>query len=142
MKKLFDTHWKPGAAVAVTAALFLPLLVLGGPAFARVGSAASEYASSSQYQYRIVICHLTHSRKHPGHTIRVSVHAWKGHKRHGDHLGACTGAETLAPKHGHGQGHSDLGKQHGKSAEHHGAGPNGESGTQHGDGHHGGHDEP
>ena len=110
MNRHLPGSWKAAAAVALTAALFTPLLVFGGTAFARTGSAASEYeySSASQYQYRMVICHVTHSRKHPAHTITISSRAWHAHRRHGDHLGPCTGTET-APA-----------KQHGKSGEHHG----------------------
>ena len=122
MNRHLPGSWKAAAAVALTAALFTPLLVFGGTAFARTGSAASEYeySSASQYQYRMVICHVTHSRKHPAHTITISSRAWHAHRRHGDHLGPCTGTET-APA-----------KQHGKSGEHHG-----ESGEHHGQSGHG-----
>ena len=130
--------WKPAAVVALTAALFTPLLILGGPAFARTGAAASqyEYSSASQYQYRISICHLTRSRKHPGHTITISARAWRAHQRHGDHLGPCTGTETVRPK------------KHGKSEEHNGSTTtqsgtsHGKSGEQHGGGDSGGHGKP
>src|SRR6478672_10613642 len=94
------------AAAAVSGALLVPLAVFGAPALARSGAAASsqyEYGSgSSQYQYRVTICHLTGSKKHPGHTITVSSHAVRAHLRHGDHLGACTGLETRKGKHGKG----------------------------------------
>jgi hypothetical protein len=43
---------------------------------------------------KITICHRTHSKKHPSHSISVSVHAWPAHLRHGDTLGACV---TTAP---------------------------------------------
>jgi hypothetical protein len=85
------------AAVAVSAALLVPLAVFGAPALARSGAAASEYqygSGSSQYQYRVTICHLTGSKKHPAHTITVSSASVRAHLRHGDHLGACTGSET------------------------------------------------
>jgi hypothetical protein len=112
------------AAVAVSAALLVPLAVFGAPALARSGAAAVEYqygSGSSQYQYRVMICHLTGSRKHPGHTITVSSAAVRAHLRHGDHLGACTGSET--PKAHPGKGHdsdsssttdSEEGNGHGK----------------------------
>src|SRR5258706_7682588 len=89
------------AGLAVTAALFVPLTVLGGPALARstAGAAAEyQYSGSSQYQYRVQICHRTGSKKHPFHTITVSNKAVAAHLRHGDHLGPCTGAETVTPK--------------------------------------------
>jgi len=87
------------AGVAVTAALLVPLSIFGGPAFAGSGSAAGQYGSgSSQYQYKVTICHLTGSKKHPAHTIRVSSKAVAAHLRHGDHVGAGTGTETRKPK--------------------------------------------
>jgi len=85
---------------------------------------------------KISICHRTHSKKHPSHTISVSVHAWPAHLRHGDTLGACvttppptttagttarsTAANTAAPanapgKSGTAPGHSgEHGKGHNK----------------------------
>ncbi|MFL5954890.1 MAG: hypothetical protein ACJ76I_12375 [Gaiellaceae bacterium] len=114
------------AATAVTGALLVPLATFGAPALARSG-AASEYqyggSGSSQYQYRVTICHVTGSKKHPAHTITVSSAAVAKHIKHGDHLGPCTGAEkpklkttkpvtqTVAPaapasdNGGHGKGH-------------------------------------
>lgn len=108
MKKRMTT--KLLSAVALTAALLVPLAVFGGPALARSTAAASEYqySGSSQYQYRVVICHLTGSRQHPAHTITVSSASVAAHLRHGDHLGPCTGSETPKPKHGKGNGHGDA----------------------------------
>jgi hypothetical protein len=84
-------------ALAVSAALLVPLAVVGGPALAQ-----STGAASAQYQYRVQICHLTRSKKHPAHTITVSSAAVAAHLRHGDHLGPCTGNETPRPKHNNG----------------------------------------
>jgi hypothetical protein len=102
-----DVKGRAMAAAAVSGALLVPLAVFGAPALARSGAAASsssaqyEYGSgSSQYQYRVTICHLTGSKKHPGHTITVSSRAVRAHLRHGDHLGACTGTETRKGHHG------------------------------------------
>ena len=87
------------AGIAVTAALLVPLAIFGAPELARSGAAAGEYGSgSSQYQYRVTICHLTGSKKHPAHTITVSSKAVAAHLRHGDHLGPCTGTEKPKPK--------------------------------------------
>ena len=99
------------AGLAVTAALLVPLAIFGAPALARSGAAASEYGSgSSQYQYRVTICHLTGSKKHPGHTITVSSKSVSAHLRHGDHLGPCTGTEKPRPKQN--KGHDDDGNGH------------------------------
>jgi hypothetical protein len=97
--------------------LLVPLVTFGAPALARSGAAASEY------QYRVQICHLTGSKKHPAHTITVAASAVNAHLRHGDHLGPCTGTEKPRAKTHHtetptpaapttqGQG---AGKDHGK----------------------------
>ena len=110
------------AGLAVTVALFVPLAVFGGSALARSTASASQYqySGSSQYQYRVQVCHRTGSKKHPFHTITVSARALKAHLRHGDHAGACTGTEQVAPRK-HGQSADPHGKsndQHGKSGEH------------------------
>jgi hypothetical protein len=119
---------KAWTVAAVTAAFFVPLGVFGAPALARsAASASQEYAGSSQYQYKVTICHRTHSKKHPWHTISVGAPAVKAHLRHGDKLGACppavaaTSTTTTATTKGnsgdhgksgdHGNGH---GKGHGK----------------------------
>jgi len=102
-------------AVAITAALLVPLATFGAPALARSGAAASEY------QYRVTICHLTGSKKHPAHTITVGAPAVKAHLRHGDHLGPSTGTETSKPKKHHAETTMPVapttpgnGKDHGK----------------------------
>jgi hypothetical protein len=66
--------------------------VLGG-----VGLAKSS-VSAAQYQYgKLVICHHTHSKKNPQHTITISPSAWKAHQKHGDTLGPCVPPTTTAP---------------------------------------------
>jgi hypothetical protein len=86
----------------VTAALLVPVAVFGGSALAHT---AATGPSAAQYQYRVQICHLTGSKKHPSHTITVSSAAVAAHVRHGDHVGACTGSETRKahPNKGKGQ---------------------------------------
>jgi hypothetical protein len=130
------------AAVAVSAAFLVPLGVFGAPALARSASAASEYqySGSSQYQYKVMICHRTHSKKHPFHQITVDSHAVKAHLRHGDTLGPCpTVAPPVAPKqHGHENGgdHGKSGDDHGQSNQTHGNGNDDHGGGNgHGHGH-------
>jgi uncharacterized membrane protein YgcG len=126
------------AAVAVSAALFVPLGVFGAPALARSASAASEYqySGSSQYQYKVTICHKTHSKKHPFHQISVSVNAAKAHLRHGDTLGLCPTVAPPAPKkHGHGDEH---GNGNGKSNDQHGNDDQGNGNGNSGNDNHGG----
>ena len=111
------------AGLAVTAALLVPLAVFGGPALARSTAAASEYqyggGGSAQYQYRVQICHLTGSKKHPAHTITVASAAIAAHLRHGDHLGPCTGTETAR---GHGGGNDNSGQDDQGNGHGHGHG--------------------
>jgi len=110
------------AASAVTVALLVPLAVFGGSALARSTSAASEYQYSStiQYQSRVTICHLTGSKKHPGHTITISSAAVRAHLKHGDHLGACTGTETRT-SHGNSNG-NDQNENENENGQGHGHG--------------------
>lgn len=91
---------KAAAVAAVSAALLIPLATFGGPALARSGAALAEYQyGSGKTQYRVVICHITGSKKKSAHTITVSSSAVRAHLRHGDHLGACTGTELRRGKH-------------------------------------------
>src|SRR5260370_23454143 len=113
------------AGLAVTAGLIVPAGVFGGPAFARSTAAASEYeySGSAQYQYRVQICHLTGSKKHPAHTITVSSAAVAAHLRHGDHLRPRNRTETGKKKHNNGQNQSGTSRAptsraHGKSGAH------------------------
>jgi hypothetical protein len=132
---------KATGAVAVSAALLVPLAVFGAPALARSGAAASQYghgSGSAQYQYRVTICHVTGSKKHPAHTITVSAAAVCAHLRHGDHLGACTGAETRKAHH-HGKPaktHPVKGNAQGNEASS-GSTTNPGHGNDNGKGHHG-----
>jgi hypothetical protein len=68
------------AAACVSIGLLVPLA-----AFGAIGNGQSPSAA----QYKITICHHTHSKKHPMVTISISNRAWKAHQRHGDTLGAC-----------------------------------------------------
>jgi hypothetical protein len=67
------------AAAAVSAALLVPLGVFGAPALA-----GSNGPSAAQYQYKVAVCHRTHSKKHPWHKITVGAPAVKAHLKHGD----------------------------------------------------------
>jgi hypothetical protein len=97
-------------AAAVSAAFLVPLGVFGAPALAKSAAAASEYSGSSQYQYKVLLCHHTHSKKHPLVQIRVGAPAVKAHLRHGDTLGACpTAPAAPAPKHGKSGDHGKSG---------------------------------
>jgi hypothetical protein len=75
-----------GGAVALAAAG-----VLGG-----IGFAKSSVSTAQAQAGKIVICHHTHSMKHPQVTITVAQSAWKAHQKHGDTLGVCTTTTTTA----------------------------------------------
>ncbi|HKI93565.1 MAG TPA: hypothetical protein VJ986_14780 [Gaiellaceae bacterium] len=54
---------------------------------------------------RVIVCHHTHSKKHPWVTIRVSWHAIHAVIKHGGYVGLCTGATTSQAKQKHGKHH-------------------------------------
>ena len=119
-------------AAVVSAAFFVPLCIFGAPALARSAASASqyEYGGSSQYQYKVVLCHRTHSKKHPWVQIKVGAPAVKAHLRHHDMLGPCPTAPATSPSTGssssdHGKSNDSHGKSddsHGKSDDSHGNG--------------------
>src|SRR3954452_23415214 len=93
-------------AALVSVGLLVPLAALGAGTAGQTASAA---------QYKITICHHTHSKKHPMVTIRVSNKAWPAHQRHGDTMGACSSTKAKAKHakiHHQGKGH-DQDKSHG-----------------------------
>lgn len=59
---------------------------------------------------KVLVCHRTHSKKKPFHTISVSVHALQAHLNHGDSEGACAAAPTTSSS-------TQSPKAHGKSAD-------------------------
>ena len=123
---LFGRNRRIAGATAVTAALLVPLGVFGAPALA-----GSTGASSAQYQYKVTICHHTHSKKHPMHTISVSSAAVAKHMlKHGDTLGPCptTAPTTSATTNGKGKGHNKSTTQTGTTTT------PGQSGESHGNG--------
>ena len=102
-KSLLGSQGRKAAAVlAVTAAVFVPFALVGTPALAHDGA-----SSASQYQYRVTVCHLTGSKKHPAVTITVASSAVNAVLKGGGHLGACTGTETSKhhSNNGHHNGH-------------------------------------
>jgi hypothetical protein len=102
-------RFRIAAAAIVSVGLLAPLAIFGG-----TGWGASGSSSAAQYQYKITICHHTHSTKHPTVTIRVSVNAWPAHKKHGDTLGPCTQSKS---KKNHGKHHGQS-SSHGKKSGH------------------------
>jgi hypothetical protein len=120
------------AALAVSAALFVPLAVFGAPALA-----TPQHATSSQYQYKVAVCHHTHSASHPWVQINVASAGWlHGHSKHrGDFLvtptspcpPTATTGSTVAPN-GQGHGNHDNNGNNGNNGQ---GGGNGK-----GNGHH------
>ena len=91
MSKLVGSKFRLALGTAISIALIVPLAVFGGTGFAQGTSAAAG-------QYKITICHHTHSKKHPSHTLRISIKAWPAHERHGDTMGACPATAAKAGK--------------------------------------------
>jgi hypothetical protein len=58
---------------------------------------------------KALVCHRTHSKKRPSHTINVSVNAVSAHLAHGDTLGACVVLESAST--------TNTTTTHGKSAD-------------------------
>jgi hypothetical protein len=126
------------AGTVVTAALLVPLAVFGAPAIAQTaaavghqygsscgqygssggqygssggqyGSSGGQYGSScSQYRYRVVLCHRTHSRKHPWVLIVIDAHGLKGHLRHGDRLTCIVLRHAKKRHHGNWESHGNT----------------------------------
>ena len=90
------------AAVLASGVVLTPLAVFGGPALA--GGATP---SAAEYQYKLTVCHFTHSKKHPWVKLRVSAASWrKGHSKR-DFIVTATkpcpptaSASHKKPKHG------------------------------------------
>jgi hypothetical protein len=113
------TFGKRSGAIAavVTGATLVPLVAFGGVGLAKNSPSGAQYQYPGANQYKVTICHHTHSKKKPTHTITVSANAVKAHLKHGDTLGACatTAPAASTPKHAdngnHGNGNNG---NHGK----------------------------
>ena len=78
MKRLSRGRGRVMAGVAVTAALLVPV-DLRRPGICRAAPLQASTAPGRRItQYKVTICHLTGSKKHPAHTIRVSSKAVRG----------------------------------------------------------------
>jgi hypothetical protein len=98
------------AAAVVSVGLLAPLAVFGGVGWAQGNP------SAAQYQYKVTICHHTHSKKNPTVTITISVRAWPAHQRHGDTFGPCASSK---PKHANnGQAHANNSHANANSQTH------------------------
>jgi len=123
------------AVLVLAAAGFAGASIVGGGLAAildttstATGSTSTE-TSTTPGSRRVVICHVTHSKKHPSHTITVSQRAVAAHLRHGDSLGACVAGATPNGKH---HGHDDATTTGTSKPEH-------DAGHGHGAGHGKGH---
>jgi hypothetical protein len=83
------------AAGALAVGVLTAFAAVAGVGFTQSAAGAGQYQYGKQ---KVTLCHLTHSKKHPAVTITVGAPAVKAHLKHGDHLGACTGAEIAAGK--------------------------------------------
>lgn len=91
MKEFTTRAARPGVRLLVAAVLAgIMLVALGGLGYASSGGLAAA-AAQHQYGKKVTICHK-------GKTIRVSVNALRGHRRHGDSVGTCTAAESKKAK--------------------------------------------
>jgi hypothetical protein len=112
MSKFVGSKFRLALGTAISAALLLPLAVFGGTGSAQGTSAAAG-------QYKVTICHHTKSKKHPSHTIRISIKAWPAHERHGDTMGACPATAANASKsHKAKKSNKNQSKSKGKSENH------------------------
>jgi hypothetical protein len=115
------------AQVFGLAALFLVGMALAGstafgkgkPSAADVTSTESSTSSSTVSTEasagKVLVCHRTHSKKKPFHTISVSVNALQAHVDHGDTENACGAAPSaLSTESATGHGKSGSAKGHNK----------------------------
>jgi hypothetical protein len=105
-------------ALAVTA-----VLGAGGFAAASIASggglaSVSRTATTSTTGHKQLLCHHTHSKNHPFHTISVDSHAVPAHLKHGDTLGACPASQPTASKNKNKHKNKTSAGTHGSSGSH------------------------
>ena len=125
MKKLFRSADRRLVGAAVVSGLLLaPLGIFGSSALAHTASGLGP--SAAQYQYKVTICHRTHSQKHPWVQITISNRALPAHLRHGDkYPPPCPTTAQSTKKHGNSNAVTTAqtttsSQNHGKSNESHG----------------------
>jgi hypothetical protein len=77
-------------------------------------STSSSTVSTEASAGKVLVCHVTHSKKKPFHTISVSVNALPAHLAHGDSEGACGSAPSLSTQSTTGHGKSGNARGHNK----------------------------
>jgi len=115
------TFGKRSGAIAavVTGATLVPLVAFGGVGLAKNSPSGAQYQYPGANQYKVRICHYTHSTTHPWVIINISKSALPAHLRKGDVV-VATGTTTCPAKvattttttHGN-SGHTNNG-HHGK----------------------------
>jgi hypothetical protein len=85
-----------GAAIAVllVAGVMVANALAGSSKKPTASTTTGTTATTVPATGKVTICHHTHSKTNPDVTIRINVHAWKAHMRHGDTLGACAPTTT------------------------------------------------
>jgi len=131
MKRIRTADRRLAGAAVVSGLLLAPLGIFGGSALAH--DASVHGPSAAQYQYKITICHRTHSKKHPWVQITISNRALKAHLKHGDkYPPPCPTTAAATKKHGKPANagpatQSSTSKHHGSSKPHDDNGHHGKS---------------
>jgi hypothetical protein len=118
-----STSGRGEVKIRIVAATILALVL--AVALAALGYSSPGKTRPSAVQYKITICHHTHSTKNPEVTISISNTAWPAHQKHGDDRGACAKPPAAAASAASTHGQSGQHDQHGKGGQH----------DQHGKGH-------
>jgi hypothetical protein len=105
-------------AGALAVGVLTAFAAVAGVGLSQIRSDGHQYGQYQYGQNKVVICHHTHSKKHPFVTLSVGASAAQAHLKHhhGDHLGACTAAnpssgQSKGKTDDHGKG-NDQGKDH------------------------------